>query len=203
MTPFRAALRTCPSSYNPSYSAHSNFLCKVCVETHRGYVLIDVQSYGDARKLSFLRSLKGCLKSRVAFMDFMFMGQCGSLVLERFSAAVIRCPVSAGLNFRGTKLSRMAVEPRKFSTAKIKVHTVFCSQLVVLVVFESTELFLLPIKIEMIHLACTLLERYHYIRTHVVHVGNATAYKSGLNMTETAQPHINTSIWRSLILYVH
>ena len=44
---------------------------------------------------------------------------------------VIRCPVSAGLNFRGTKLSRMAVEPRKprkFSTAKIKVHTVhwFC-----------------------------------------------------------------------------
>ena len=41
---------------------------------------------------------------------------------------VIRCPVSAGLNFRGTKLSRMAVEPRKprkFSTAKIKVHTVY------------------------------------------------------------------------------
>ena len=40
---------------------------------------------------------------------------------------VIRCPVSAGLNFRRTKLSRMAVEPRKprkFSTAKIKVHTV-------------------------------------------------------------------------------
>ena len=40
---------------------------------------------------------------------------------------VIRCPVNAGLNFRGTKLSRMAVEPRKprkFSTAKIKVHTV-------------------------------------------------------------------------------
>ena len=32
------------------------------------------------------------------------------------------------LNFRGTKLSRMAVEPwkpRKFSTAKIKVHTVY------------------------------------------------------------------------------
>ena len=25
---------------------------------------------------------------------------------------VIRCPVSAGLNFRGTKLSRMTVEPR-------------------------------------------------------------------------------------------
>ena len=41
---------------------------------------------------------------------------------------VIRCPVNAGLNFRGTKLSRMAVEPRKpqkFSTAKIKVHTVY------------------------------------------------------------------------------
>ena len=40
---------------------------------------------------------------------------------------VIRCPVSAGLNFRGTKLSRIAVEPRKprkFRTAKIKVHTV-------------------------------------------------------------------------------
>ena len=40
------------------------------------------------------------------------------------------CPVSAGLNFRGTKLSRMAVEPRKprkFSTAKIKVHTVVIS----------------------------------------------------------------------------
>ena len=40
---------------------------------------------------------------------------------------VIRYPVSGGLNFRGTKLSRMAVEPRKprkFSTAKIKVHTV-------------------------------------------------------------------------------
>ena len=35
--------------------------------------------------------------------------------------------VSAGLNFHGTKLSRMAVElrkPRTFSTAKIKVHTV-------------------------------------------------------------------------------
>ena len=40
----------------------------------------------------------------------------------------ICCPVSAGLNFRGTKLSQMAVEPRnaqKFSTAKIKVHTVW------------------------------------------------------------------------------
>ena len=40
---------------------------------------------------------------------------------------VIRCPVSAFLKFRGTKLSRMAVEPRKprkFSTAKIMVHTV-------------------------------------------------------------------------------
>ena len=39
---------------------------------------------------------------------------------------VIRCSVNAGLNFRGTKLSRMAVEPRKprkFSTAKIKVQT--------------------------------------------------------------------------------
>ncbi len=51
---------------------------------------------------------------------------------------VIRCPVSASLNFRGPKLSRMAVEPqklRKFSTAKIKVHTVIrpghaCAQLV-------------------------------------------------------------------------
>ena len=42
------------------------------------------------RKLSFLRSLKGCLKSRVAFVDFMLMGQCGSLVLERFSAAVAK-----------------------------------------------------------------------------------------------------------------
>ena len=42
------------------------------------------------RKLSFLRSLKGCLKSRVAFVDFMFIGQCGSLVLERFSAAVAK-----------------------------------------------------------------------------------------------------------------
>ena len=43
---------------------------------------------------------------------------------------VIRCPVNAGLNFRGTQLSLMAVEPRKprkFSTAKIKVHTVYCS----------------------------------------------------------------------------
>ena len=42
---------------------------------------------------------------------------------------IIRCPVSAGLNVRGTKLLRMAVEPRKprkFSTAKIKVHTVSC-----------------------------------------------------------------------------
>ena len=41
---------------------------------------------------------------------------------------VTRCSVNAGLNFRGTKLSRMAVEPRKprkFSTAKIKVHTVY------------------------------------------------------------------------------
>ena len=40
---------------------------------------------------------------------------------------VIRCSVNAGLNYHGTKLSRMAVEPRKprkFSTAKIKVHTV-------------------------------------------------------------------------------
>ena len=42
------------------------------------------------RKLAFLRWLKGCLKSRVAFVDFMFMGQCGSLVLERFSAAVAK-----------------------------------------------------------------------------------------------------------------
>ena len=42
------------------------------------------------RKLSFLRSLKGCLKLRVAFVDFMFMGQCGSLALERFSAAVTK-----------------------------------------------------------------------------------------------------------------
>ena len=51
-------------------------------------MLIVIPSYGDERKLSFLRSLKGCLKSRVAFVDFMFMGQCRSLVLERFSAAV-------------------------------------------------------------------------------------------------------------------
>ena len=51
-------------------------------------MLIVVPSYGDERKLSFLRSFKACLKSRVAFVDFMFMGQCGSLVLERFSAAV-------------------------------------------------------------------------------------------------------------------
>ena len=39
---------------------------------------------------------------------------------------VIRCSVNAGLNFRRTKLSRMAVELRKlrkFSTVKIKVHT--------------------------------------------------------------------------------
>ena len=46
---------------------------------------------------------------------------------------IIRCSVNAGLNFRGTKLSRMAVEPRKprkFSTAKIKVHTVFASRIV-------------------------------------------------------------------------
>ena len=38
---------------------------------------------------------------------------------------VIRCPVNAGLNFHGIKLSRMAVEPqkpRKFSTTKIKVR---------------------------------------------------------------------------------
>ena len=42
------------------------------------------------RKLSFLRSLKGCLNSRVAFVDFMFMGQCGSLVLERYSVAVAK-----------------------------------------------------------------------------------------------------------------
>ena len=43
---------------------------------------------------------------------------------------IIRCSVKAGLNFRGTKLSWMAVEPRKprkFSTAKIKVHTVHIS----------------------------------------------------------------------------
>ena len=38
----------------------------------------------------FLRLIKGCLKSRVAFEDFMFMGQYGSLVLERFSAAVAK-----------------------------------------------------------------------------------------------------------------
>ena len=46
---------------------------------------------------------------------------------------VIRCSVKAGLNFRGTKLSRMAVEPRKprkFSTAKIKVHTVYSFSLI-------------------------------------------------------------------------
>ena len=88
--PRYSALRTCPSSYNPSCSAHSNFLCKVCVETHCGYVLIVVQSYRDVRKLSFLRSRKGCLKSRVAFVNFVFVGQCGSLVLERFSAAVAK-----------------------------------------------------------------------------------------------------------------
>ena len=49
---------------------------------------------------------------------------------------VIRCSVKAGLNFRGTKLSRMAVEPRKprkFSTAKIKVHTVRIVVLVIIV----------------------------------------------------------------------
>ena len=28
------ALRTCPSSYNRSYSSHSNFLCKVCVSAN-------------------------------------------------------------------------------------------------------------------------------------------------------------------------
>ena len=43
---------------------------------------------------------------------------------------IIRCQVSTGLNFRGTKLSRMAVEPQKpqkFSTVKIKVHKVYAS----------------------------------------------------------------------------
>ena len=43
------------------------------------------------------------------------------------TSLLIKMDVNAGLNFRGTKLSRMAVEPRKprkFSTAKIKVHTV-------------------------------------------------------------------------------
>ena len=48
---------------------------------------------------------------------------------------VFRCPVSAGLNFRGTKLSRIAGEPRKprkFSTAKIKVHTVDSCSLLLL-----------------------------------------------------------------------
>ena len=86
MTPFHATLRTCPSSYNRSYSAHSNFLCKVCVSVN---YRSEFQSYGDVRKLSFLRLLKGCLKLRVAFVEFMFMGQCGSLVLERFSAAIL------------------------------------------------------------------------------------------------------------------
>ena len=32
--PRYSALRTCPSSYNHSYSAHSNFLCKVCVSVN-------------------------------------------------------------------------------------------------------------------------------------------------------------------------
>ena len=40
-------------------------------------------------KLSFLRSLKVCLKSRVAFVDFIFMGQCGSLVAAAFANEAI------------------------------------------------------------------------------------------------------------------
>ena len=64
-------------------------------------MLIVVQSYGDVQKLSFLRSLKGCLKLRVAFVEFMFMGQCGSLVLERFSAAILwKYDVTVHLNGR-------------------------------------------------------------------------------------------------------
>ena len=55
---------------------------------------------------------------------------------------IIRCSVNAGLKFRGTKLSRMAVEPRKprkFSTAKIKVHTVYhnCMTIVCIRVFAD------------------------------------------------------------------
>ena len=64
---------------------HATLLC-VLVPPH---TIVVVQSYGDVRKLSFLRLLKGCLKLRVAFVEFMFMGQCGSLVLERFSAAIL------------------------------------------------------------------------------------------------------------------
>ena len=61
------------------------------------------------RKLSFLRSLKGCLKSRVEFVDFMFMGQCGSLALERFSAAVAKEAIEIPLQFLSRNLAQRSV----------------------------------------------------------------------------------------------
>ncbi len=44
-----------------------------------------------------------------------------------------------------------------------------------------------------------LFDRYHY--SHVVCVGSTTARVS--NMTESAQPHISTSVGRSLFFYTH
>ena len=53
--------------------------------------------------------------------------------------------------------------------------------------------------LEAVNWHCTLLERCHYC--HVHGVGKTTARVS--SMTESAQPHISTSAWRSLFLYVH
>ena len=53
--------------------------------------------------------------------------------------------------------------------------------------------------LEAVNWHCTLLERCHYC--HVHGVGSTTASVS--NMTESAQPHISTSAWRSLFLYIH
>ena len=61
------------------------------------------------QKLSFLRSLKGCLKLRIVFVDFMFMGQCGSLILERFSAAVAKEAIEIPLQFLSRKQAQRSV----------------------------------------------------------------------------------------------
>ena len=73
------------------------------------------------RKLSFLRSLKGCLKLRVAFVGFMFMGPCGNLVLERFSASVAKEAIEKiPLQFLSRNLAQRSVMCR--GESRVSAH---------------------------------------------------------------------------------
>ena len=61
------------------------------------------------------------LKSRVAFVDFMFMGQCGSLVLERFSAAVAKEAIEKiPLQFLSRNLAQQSVMCR--GESRVSAH---------------------------------------------------------------------------------